>query len=313
MCSRGSNDRDHNGSLWTLPAEMRMYLLVAAMGVFGFLGNRALGLTAVVALLLAAIFDPQTVAGSLRLGATWRVLLHRHSRARCSRTLSDQADAMLGLVVLKYISYNTTAICGCSRGDRLLQFLVRPYRTTVVGLEKFGDPSYGIYRGAGPRSKCCVAISGHDPFAKLSCDGHRRSWRVSVLVFDRTSGAVAQGPNFGSCEVTRLFCAFYHGRQSSHDQDGPMRYRARLLRREQSGGSRSPLRRRRGARARFGGPRAKPATARRPPRVQTSPSAPRCSPSLWSTSRSVQRDRGDRRRELECIRRQRGGRVDLRE
>jgi peptidoglycan/LPS O-acetylase OafA/YrhL len=50
-----------NGSLWTLPVEIRMYLFVALAGALGMLGRRALFNAAVIAAVAAAVIWPGSI------------------------------------------------------------------------------------------------------------------------------------------------------------------------------------------------------------------------------------------------------------
>jgi peptidoglycan/LPS O-acetylase OafA/YrhL len=146
-----------NGSLWTLPAEMRMYLLVAGLGVFGCLGNRVLGLIAVAALFLAALLNPQLLpvhTDWVRLGGFFCVgILAQLFKDR----IEIRHTAMLALVMLTYISYLTQSyqwLLGLSIAYFSFWFA---YRTPVLNLERFGDPSYGIYLWGWPSQQ--VALS----------------------------------------------------------------------------------------------------------------------------------------------------------
>lgn len=146
-----------NGSLWTLPAEMRMYLLVAALGVFGLLRNRRFGSIVLVALVVAGVMNPRLLpvhADWLRLGAFFcaGILAQLHKDR-----LEIRHDIMLALGVLTYISYNTQSfvwLLGLSISYFCFWFA---YRTPQLELGKLGDPSYGIYLWGWPMQQVTVA------------------------------------------------------------------------------------------------------------------------------------------------------------
>ena len=147
-----------NGALWTLPAEMRMYMLVAVMGVFGLLGNRVFGLVAVIALLLAGLLDPQLLpvhTDWVRLGGFFCLgIVAQMYKDR----IHIRHDAMLVLVALTYVSYNTHSypwLLSLSISYFAFWFA---YRTPVASLQKFGDPSYGIYLWGWPAQQLVIAM-----------------------------------------------------------------------------------------------------------------------------------------------------------
>lgn len=147
-----------NGALWTLPAEMRMYLLVAVMGVLGFLGNRRLGAVLIVALFIAGLLNPQLLpvhTDWVRLGALFCLgILAQLYKDR----IEVRHDVMLVLAGLTYISYNTDSyhwLLGLAIGYFCFWFA---YRTPLARLGKFGDPSYGTYLWGWPVQQMVVAL-----------------------------------------------------------------------------------------------------------------------------------------------------------
>lgn len=147
-----------NGSLWTLPAEMRMYLLVAALGVFGLLRNWRLGSVALLALVVAGIAQPRLLpvhSDWLRLGAFFclGILAQLHKNR-----IEIRHDVILALAVLTYISYNTDSypwLLGISIAYFCFWFA---YRTPRVDLKVLGDPSYGIYLWGWPVQQVIVSF-----------------------------------------------------------------------------------------------------------------------------------------------------------
>lgn len=145
-----------NGALWTLPAEMRMYMLVAVMGVFGLLGNRIYGLVAVIALLLAGLLDPTL----LPVHTDWVRLGGFFCLGILAQLYKDKIhirhDAMLVLVALTYVSYHTKSypwLLSLSIAYFAFWFA---YRTPVANLQRFGDPSYGIYLWGWPAQQLVI-------------------------------------------------------------------------------------------------------------------------------------------------------------
>lgn len=147
-----------NGSLWTLPAEMRMYLLVAVLGALGMLGARWLGTFVVLALLAAGLARPSLfalhqdwfrLAGFFCLGIL--VQLNRG-------TLQVRHSAMLVLAFLTYISAHTESyrfLLACSIAYFCFWFA---YRTPYwAWLQRWGDPSYGIYLWGWPMQQLVIA------------------------------------------------------------------------------------------------------------------------------------------------------------
>ncbi len=76
-----------NGSIWTLPAEVRMYVMVAALGVAGTLRWRALfNIVALGSLVLALLYPEQTpMCESARIPAPGRIIRGRRVLLRQPR------------------------------------------------------------------------------------------------------------------------------------------------------------------------------------------------------------------------------------
>lgn len=147
-----------NGSLWTLSAEMRMYVFVAVLGALGFLSNRLIATVLIFLLFLAAILNPQLlplhtgwvkVSGYFCLGILAQLYKEK---------IEVKHEALLMLVFLTYISRLTESyffLLAISTAYFCFWFA---YRTKHVDLEKYGDPSYGIYLWGWPVQQLTIEI-----------------------------------------------------------------------------------------------------------------------------------------------------------
>ena len=140
-----------NGSIWTLPAEMRMYVLAAALGVFGLLAHRWSGTAALLLLGCIGTFRPEFIplhqdwfrlAGFFLLG----ILAQLHKDR-----LHVRHAPMLMLVLLVYLSMRVRAMPWLFALSLAYFCFWFAYRTPVWRkLERYGDPSYGIYLWGWP-------------------------------------------------------------------------------------------------------------------------------------------------------------------
>lgn len=147
-----------NGSIWTLPAEMRMYVLAATLGVLGLLTHRWLGTAVLATLLWLGFSHPEYIP----LHQDWFRLAGFFSLGILAQLHKDRLHArhavMLVLAMLVYLSMRSRsapfllAIC-------LAYFCFWfAYRTPVWRrLERWGDPSYGIYLWGWPVQQVLVA------------------------------------------------------------------------------------------------------------------------------------------------------------
>lgn len=136
-----------NGSIWTLPAEVRMYVWVAMAGVTGVLGRRYLATVLIVVLVAWGILRPASIplvplaefvplAGYFALGAF--CFVHRD-----------------GVVVGWPVAMATGALAWLAHGSAVYPFAMAlalasvvfafAYDTRWYGYNRVGDYSYGIY------------------------------------------------------------------------------------------------------------------------------------------------------------------------
>ena len=147
-----------NGSLWTLPAEMRMYVLTAAMGALGLLSCRFIGTLALLACLYLGMVSPEYFPlhqDWVRLAAFFALgVLVQLNKER----IGVSHAAMLMLAFLTYISMRTQA-ANFLFGITLAYFCFWfAYCTpTWRRLARAGDPSYGIYLWGWPVQQVLVA------------------------------------------------------------------------------------------------------------------------------------------------------------
>lgn len=147
-----------NGSLWTLPAEMRMYVLTAAMGALGLLAGRTVGTLVLLACLYLGMKSPEYFPlhqDWIRLAAFFALgVLIQLNKER----IGVSHAAMFMLVFVTYISMRTQA-ASLLFGLTLAYFCFWfAYCTpTWRSLARGGDPSYGIYLWGWPVQQVLVA------------------------------------------------------------------------------------------------------------------------------------------------------------
>lgn len=136
-----------NGSLWTIPAEMRMYGWVLLFGLFGLLSRRWLANVALLLLGIAAILAPSRLPGFpveqwLRLGGlfalgTLAYVNREHVRA--------SGRLLLVLVLAAWLLRPTVAYAWVFALAECAFVFWFAYRLPWRGFNRFGDASYGVY------------------------------------------------------------------------------------------------------------------------------------------------------------------------
>lgn len=140
-----------NGSQWTLPAETRMYVLLGVAGLVGVFASLRVATIAVLGVVAIGALYPHYLPlhqDWFRLGFYFAlgvlIYLHRES-------IRVGYIMLIGLVLLAVLTkhlptYSLTFPLALS-----CFVFVFAYMTPVVGwLERFGDPSYGIYLWGWP-------------------------------------------------------------------------------------------------------------------------------------------------------------------
>lgn len=146
-----------NGSIWTLPAEMRMYMLVAIMGAVGLLRARIPALITIAGLLAIGIFAVQY----LPLHADWVRLAGYFCLGILAQLLKDRIQiSHRGMLMLAFAAYTVSRTPSYPYvfGLMLAYFCFWFAYTlpTIGAIERFGDPSYGVYLWGWPIQQCLV-------------------------------------------------------------------------------------------------------------------------------------------------------------
>lgn len=153
-----------NGSLWTLPVELHMYIMVALAGVLGFLDRRVLFNAVAVLTVLIYISNPETfpllkIPHHVYLGLSF---LSGSFFYINREYIQIRLIGLLGLVFVVVISWN-------SFFHQLIFTVAFAYGVLWVGLtniiqlprlDKYGDFSYGLYLYAFPFQQLSILWIG---------------------------------------------------------------------------------------------------------------------------------------------------------
>lgn len=151
-----------NGSIWTLPAEVRMYMLVAGLGLVGALAWRGLfNFLAGALILLGALYPQQMLIGAppeyLRLSGLFIL------GAACfvyREKIPLHGGLLLGLAGLAWISRQTPAYPYLFAAAEVAFVFWFAYNTPWRGFNRIGDYSYGIYLWGYPAQQMLAAWAG---------------------------------------------------------------------------------------------------------------------------------------------------------
>lgn len=154
-----------NGAQWTLPAEVRMYVLLGIMGALGLFSSVRVATVVLAGLLLMGFTHPELfplnqawlrLAGYFVLGVF--IYLYRTS-IRVSLELV--VVLVLATVLVRHLPlYPVVFALALAAVVGFIAYLIPPWRW----LERFGDPSYGIYLWGWP---CQQAVAHILPGAGL--------------------------------------------------------------------------------------------------------------------------------------------------
>jgi peptidoglycan/LPS O-acetylase OafA/YrhL len=145
-----------NGSLWTLPIEMRAYILLGLLGLVGLARRRAIGVAAMLLVVLNATTDtgPAMQLTSVFIGGSALYLLRDLIVLR-----ADLAALLLLVWLAAYESRFSTAV-GIIALPYLVAYAAYCSPARLGRLAGKGDVSYGVYVYAFPIQQSIVAIAG---------------------------------------------------------------------------------------------------------------------------------------------------------
>lgn len=159
-----------NGSLWTLSAEMRMYIFLGIMGTLGMFRSRLFATIFFICLFIAGAICPW----NLPLFYAWVKMGGYFSLGVLAFIYKDRIPVRTDIMlVLAYLAF-------LSRGVWIYQPLLAiaivyfcfwfAYRLRLPDVQRFGDPSYGIYLWGWPMSQLFAQLfgSGHPYLCTLT-------------------------------------------------------------------------------------------------------------------------------------------------
>lgn len=151
-----------NGSIWTLPAEVRMYVMVAALGIAGALRWRALfNVVAMGSLVLALLYPEQTPMSNPREYLRLAALFVAGALCYVNRDwIPLRGSLLLALVGMAWLWRSTPAFPFLFALAEIAFAFWFAYNTRWRGFNRFGDYSYGIYLWGYPAQQTVAALAG---------------------------------------------------------------------------------------------------------------------------------------------------------
>lgn len=149
-----------NGSIWTLPAEFRMYLWVALVGVLGILSRRWLCSVVLVVLFLCGIFQPDHLIG-VPVHAFLHLAAYFMIGAFCYLLRQHLPVGWVYVAAFALIAYvlRSTPLYPYAFGLAVTAFVFAfGYCIPWHGFNRFGDYSYGIYLWGFPMQQVVACL-----------------------------------------------------------------------------------------------------------------------------------------------------------
>lgn len=149
-----------NGSLWTIPAEMRMYVFLAIFGVLGFFRSRLIASVILFLLFVAGALVPW----QLPLFDGWIKMSGYFALGILAFMYKDDIPVRTDvLLVLAYLAFLSRAVwiypVFVALAITYFCFWFA-YRLRLPKIDRFGDPSYGTYLWGWPSSQVFAQFVG---------------------------------------------------------------------------------------------------------------------------------------------------------
>ena len=169
-----------NGSIWTLPAEVRMYLWVAAAGVLGVLARKHWCNLVVASLFVCGLLVPKYLP-LIPLDTFLHLAAFFAAGVFCCVNSQWIRFGWWSVVVAGVLAWllHHTVLYPFAFGLALTAFVFAfAYATPWYGFNRFGDYSYGLYLWGFPVQQ---AIASHWPGLPAECNA-LLAWPLAMLM-----------------------------------------------------------------------------------------------------------------------------------